>query len=150
MPGLFLSVKIKHHKILPFMKKKTRLNFKAALTIFGFAAALLYGFTASAGLVPDDEEKPARKSKFRLKTFNSLNNNSVRIYPDVIKREMHVVAKDRKEIDFFVFDIEGTMLHHYKMKDKDHYKISGLARGTYIYRVFTGDIETATGDFQIR
>jgi hypothetical protein len=36
------------------------------------------------------------------------------------------------------------------MKDKDHYKISGLARGTYVYRVFSGDEETAAGDFQIR
>ena len=133
------------------MKKKTKLNFRAALSAFGFAAALLYGFSASAGLLPNDEEKPAKKTKFRLKSFTSLNNSSVRIYPDVIKRDMHVVAKEnKKEIDFFVFDIEGTLLHHYKMKDKDHYKISGLARGTYVYRVFNGDIETAAGDFQIR
>lgn len=132
------------------MKKKTKLNLRAALSAFGFAAALLYGFTASAGILPNEEE-PAKKTKFRLKSFTSLNNSSVRIYPDVIKRDMHVVAKEnKKEIDFFVFDIEGTLLHHYKMKDKDHYKISGLARGTYVYRVFSGDVETAAGDFQIR
>lgn len=132
------------------MKKKTKLNLRAALSTFGFAIALLYGFSASAGINPVEEDKPA-KNKFRIKSFNSLNNNSVRIYPDVIKRDMHVVAKEnKKEIDFFVFDIEGTLLHHYKMKDKDHYKISGLARGTYIYRVFSGDMETAAGDFQIR
>ncbi len=98
------------------------------------------------------EDKPAKKNKVKTKAFTSLNNSSVRIYPDVIKREMHVVAKenDGKEIDFFVFDIEGTLLHHYKMKPKDHDKISGLSRGTYMFHVFSGDEETAAGNFDIR
>lgn len=101
-----------------------------------------------------EEDKPAKKNKTKTKTktFASLNNNSVRIYPDVVKRDMHVVAKenDGKPIDFFVFDVEGTLVQHYKMKAKDHNKISGLARGTYVYRVFSGDEETAAGNFQIR
>src|SRR5689334_13750789 len=102
------------------MKKKNKLNFKSALSVLGFAVALLYGFSASAGIGPDEGDKPVKKNKFRLKSFTSLNNNAVRIFPDVIKRDMHVVAKEnKKEIDFYVFDIEGTMLHHYKMKDKD-------------------------------
>ena len=65
---------------------------------------------------------------------------------------MHVVAKDNdgKEIDFFVFDVEGSIVQHYKMKAKDHNKISGLARGKYVYRVFNGDEETAAGNFEIR
>ncbi|MEO7982519.1 MAG: hypothetical protein ABI688_00430 [Bacteroidota bacterium] len=96
------------------------------------------------------EDKPAKKNK--TKSFTSLNNSSVKIYPDVIKRDMHVVAKDNdgKEIDFFVFNIEGTLMEHYKMKAKDHNKLSGLARGTYVYRVFSGDEETAAGNFEIR
>ena len=54
------------------------------------------------------------------------------------------------EIDFFVFDVEGTLVQHYKMKEKDHYRVSGLARGTYVYRVFNGDEESASGNFEIR
>jgi hypothetical protein len=98
------------------------------------------------------EDKPVKKAKIKTKTFSSLNNSSVKIYPDIVKREMHVVAKenDGKEIDFFVFDIDGTLLEHYKMKAKDHHKISGLARGSYVYRIFIGDEETATGNFEIR
>ncbi|MBK7181464.1 MAG: T9SS type A sorting domain-containing protein [Bacteroidetes bacterium] len=63
-----------------------------------------------------------------------------------------MVAKenDGREIDFFVFDVEGTLVQHYKMKEKDHYRIAGLSRGTYVYRVFSGDEETATGKFEIR
>ena len=94
------------------------------------------------------EEKPAKKSK----TSSSRNNSSVKIYPDALKRVMHVVAKenDGKEIDFFVFDLQGTLVLNYKMKTKDHQKISGLARGAYIYRVFSGDNETANGKFEIK
>jgi hypothetical protein len=101
----------------------------------------------------NEEEKPAKKEKAKTKTtFSSLNNPSVKIYPDAIRREMHVVAKenDGKEIDFFVFDLQGTLLYNYRMKSKDHNKISGLKRGTYVYRVFCGDDETATGRFEIR
>ncbi len=104
------------------------------------------------GIINPGEDKPAKKNKLKPKAFTSLNNSSVKIYPDVIKRDMHVIAKDNdgKEIDFFVFDIEGTLLNHFKMKAKEHNKISGLSRGTYMYHVFCGDEETAAGNFEIR
>ncbi len=142
----------------PTFTKKT---FKAILA-FGISTGLFYGQPVFAAGKPfknyilpaedPEEDKPAKKNKLKSKTFASLNNSSVKIYPDVIKREMHVVAKDNdgKEIDFFVFDTEGTLMHHYKMKAKDHNKMTGLARGTYVYRVFSGDEETAAGNFEIR
>jgi hypothetical protein len=97
------------------------------------------------------EEEPAKK-KGKAKAFSSLNNNSVKIYPDALKRDMHVVAKSNegKVIDFFVFDLQGTLIHNYKMKAKDHNVMTGLARGMYVYRVFSGDEETAAGKFEIR
>jgi hypothetical protein len=92
------------------------------------------------------------KTKAKAKSFSSLNNSSVKIFPDALKRDMHVVAKDNdgKEIDFFVFDLTGTLMQNYKMKARDHNRISGLARGIYVYRVFCGDEETAAGKFEIR
>ena len=99
------------------------------------------------------EEDPAKKKeKAKAKAFASLNNNYVKIFPDALKREMHVVAKDNsgKQIDFFLFDLQGTLLQNYKMKAKDHYRITGLAKGIYVYRVFCGDEETAAGKFEIR
>ena len=118
------------------------------LLIQAFAAPVrpsLHAYTTN-----DEEKKPAKKNK--NKAFSSLNNPSVKIYPDALKRDMHVVAKDNdgKEIDFFVFDVQGSLLHNYKMQAKDHKRISGLERGTYVYRVFCGDEETAAGKFEIR
>jgi hypothetical protein len=140
--------------------KSTRKNLKAILTL-GFSTGVFFtqplfamekpvknevGITRNPG-----EEEPAKK-KAKAKAFASHNNNSVKIYPDALKRDMHVVAKnnDGNTIDFFVFDLQGTLIQNYKMKAKDHYRISGLTRGTYIYRVFSGDEETAAGKFEIR
>ena len=135
-------------------------NLRALLTL-GFSTGVFFtqplfaietpaksatGITRNPG-----EEEPAKK-KGKAKAFSSLNNNSVKIYPDALKRNMHVVAKsnDGKLIDFFVFDLQGTLIQNYKMKAKDHNVITGLARGTYVYRVFNGDEETAAGKFEIR
>lgn len=93
-----------------------------------------------------------KEKKAKAKTSSSRNNNSVKIYPDALRRVMHVVAKenDGKEIDFFVFDLEGSLVKHYKMKNGDHEKLTGLERGKYTYNVFSGDEETAAGQLEIR
>lgn len=140
----------------------TRKQF-AKIAALSLSAAVLFAHTGHAESKPvkkfsvtskPEEEEPAKKkSKTKAsKNFGSLNNSSVKIYPDVLKREMHVVAKDNdgKLVDFFVFDVQGTLVQNYKMKEKDHYRIAGLARGTYVYRVFCGDEETAAGKFEIR
>ena len=95
---------------------------------------------------------PIERKEVKTKISASRNNSSVRIYPDAIKRVMHVVAKDNEtpEVDFFVFDLEGTIIKHYKMKSGAHEKLTDLERGKYVFRVFSGDEETAMGKFEIR
>jgi hypothetical protein len=123
-------------------------------TKFYLAIFLSVGLLATqAPAFAGNGEDPVKTGKAKkAKSFNSLNNQSVKIYPDAFSKDMHVIAKENenKEIDFFVFDTQGALLYNYKMMNKDHFKISGLARGTYIYRVFNGDIETAAGKFDIR
>ena len=98
------------------------------------------------------EEDPANKSKLKNKAFSSRNNTSVKIYPDAIRKIIHVIAKsnNNKSIDFFVFDMQGTLMRNYKLKAKDHIRIQGLQKGAYVYRVFCGDEETASGNFEIK
>ena len=108
---------------------------------------------AAAGRKPVLTENPDEsKATDRNKNRSSRNNHAIRIYPDVMKRVMHVVAKDNesKEIDFFVFDLQGTLIQHYKMAAGDHEKLVNLKRGKYVYHVFSGDEETATGQFNVR
>lgn len=133
-------------KTLLTLGLSTGVFFTQPLLAIGKPANNFTGITSNPG-----EEEPAKK-KAKAKAFASHNNSAVKIYPDALKREMHVVAKnnDGKVIDFFVFDLQGTLVQNYKMNAKDHYRIAGLARGTYIYRVFNGDEETAAGKFDIR
>jgi hypothetical protein len=147
----------------PNPMKTTLLTPKTIAAAFISCCMLLSSAARAAGKpvnfyrLPGEEEDPkekkaAKKEKTTATYFAPRNNDAVRIYPDIIKREMHVVAKDNggKEISFFVFDVQGTLMQQYKMKAKDHYRVSGLKKGIYIYRVFSGDEETATGKFEIR
>jgi hypothetical protein len=141
------------------MKTSSTIRHAKTLVTVGILGSMLVmqplsAATRTAGVRPlitgEDDPKKA-KTKAEKKSFASLNNQSVKIYPDPLNRDMHVVAKDNvKNIDFFVFDLQGTLIENYKMKAHDHFKISGLARGIYVYRVFSGDEETASGKFEIR
>ena len=121
---------------------------KLFVPVFAIMLLILQPFFALAGSGdPADGGKGGKKNK-----MTSRNNISVKIFPDALKRIMHVVAKENegKEVDFFVFDMQGTLMLNYKMKSGDHQKITGLSRGTYEYRVFTGDEQTANGKFLIK
>ena len=132
--------------------KQSLLNRTRAFVTLGLSAGLLIGLPAFAGSftgVEDPVSKPTVK-KAKSKTTTSRNNNVIKIYPDIIRRSMHVVAKGNDEIDFHVFDLQGTLVQSIKMKEKDHQQVSGLAKGRYLYRVFAGHEETANGQFEIR
>lgn len=124
------------------------------LSAIGIAAMLMMAQTVHASSTPYGEDEPAvAKAKVKTTTSTSRSNSIVKIYPDIIKRAMHVVVKEDNEgapIDFFIFDLHGTLVQNSKMKQREHLKITGLARGKYIYRVFAGDTERASGEFEIR
>ena len=121
------------------------------LTMSILFAVLLQPATSMANEEPKKESITEVRKK-KSKVSSSRNNSAVKIYPDIFKRVMHVVAKDNveQEVDFFVFDLQGELIQHYKMKAGDHEKIEGLERGKYVFHVFVGDEETANGKFEIR
>jgi len=94
----------------------------------------------------DDGKKPAKKER------SFKNQNVVKVYPDVIKKTMHVVAKsgNEKAIDFLVFDLNGNMILNYKMKAGEKRAISNLKRGSYMYHVFSDDEYLTTGKLEFR
>jgi hypothetical protein len=94
----------------------------------------------------EDDKKPTKKEKsFR-------NQNVVKVFPDIIKKEMHIVAKAgiEKEIEFMVFDINGNMVLNYKMKPGEKRAISDLKKGSYMYHVFAEDEYLTTGKIVFR
>ena len=129
-----------------------KLKFTQSIVVASIALCMIMQSPASFAAGRENDDPKEKKEVKKAKVSSSRNNSSVKIYPDILKRVMHVVAKDNEgiEIDFFVFDLEGTIVKHYKMKSGDHEKIADLERGKYVFSVFSGDQETANGNFDIR
>ena len=100
---------------------------------------------ATASLFEDDKD-PAKKEK-TLKA-----QSVVKVYPDAIRKAMHVVARQnsQKDIDFLVFDINGNMVLNYKMKAGEKKIINELKKGSYMYHVFCEDEYISTGKIEFR
>jgi len=129
--------------IRTYMKTNFTLSYlKNSSLLFGLA--LLLGSTQSCTVTENanaSDSKNARVSK---------KEREVKIYPDLLKKVMHVKNIETEKVDFFVFDAEGTIMVHYKMNEKDHKKINGLEKGTYTYQVFKNDEMSESGKIMIK
>ena len=94
----------------------------------------------------EDDKKPAKKER------SFKNQNTVKVFPDAIRKSIHVIARsgNKKEIDFLVFDINGNMVLNYKMKAGERKTISELKKGAYMYHVFAEDEYLTTGKIVFR
>jgi gluconate kinase len=130
-----------------------KINFTNALfTKTIYCSLLSSGVLMSHGLWANDDPETAKKKKNEATAAarTSLNNKSVKIYPDAFKKEMHVLVREKTEITFVVLDTDGTLMLNRKLKPNEHFKVTGLEKGNYSYHVFDGDEEKATGKFEIR
>ena len=142
------------------MKTKITLPSKKPIAVLVLVAGIVLAKPAFADSKPfidlsaisKNDKFSAKRTKSKTKLFASKNNGAIKIYPDFIKREMHVVAKDnnKENVDFYIFDQEGTLVKHYKMKPNDHLCLKDFKRGKYIFRVFSDEEETAGGDRRYR
>lgn len=82
----------------------------------------------------------------------SRNNDLVKIFPGIVKRQIHIKArkKDGKDISLLVFDKEGTLVKQFLLKEKEHVVIDALERGKYTYAIFCEAAEVANGYFEMR
>ena len=124
------------------MKTNSTLSFFKS-SLFALNLALLLGVAQSCSV---SESAAVDKNKTR----SAKKEREVKIYPDIIKKTMHVKNVENKEVDFFVFDLDGTLMVHYKMNEKDHKRINGLEKGTYTYQVFKNDEMSESGKIIIK
>ncbi len=119
-----------------------------------------YLFTGIAGLVLSSSHSPfentdvfknqrtvERKSVGSGNTFKKERKNLIKIVHNPEKNSVRVVVKDiaGQTIDFYVFDLEGTMVINYKLRSKEKKIITTLEKGAYTYNAFSGDEETDFG-----
>ena len=131
------------HQSEPYMNTNSTLSYFKKLSLFS-GLALLLGSAQSCSVTENINSVDAKKTK------TSRREKEVKIYPDMLKRMMHVKNVENTQVDFFVFDPQGTIMVHYKMNERDHKKINGLAKGTYTYQVFKNDEMSESGKIIIR
>ena len=74
------------------------------------------------------------------KLRTSVSKNNVRLYPNPSPNGTITVNSTVNEsLHFYVFDLEGTLLHRIILKGKEQKTITNLERGTYTYDVFKND-----------
>ena len=105
-----------------------------------FAAGLLLSCSVVEAM-PDSENKNENTSH---------KEKSVKIYPDWLKKIIHIKSIEKNPLDLFVFEIDGTLVRHFKMSHGDHKKLSDLDRGAYVYQVFKGDEMSESGKINIK
>ena len=124
------------------MKTNSTQSYLKKLCVYSSLALL--GVAQSCTVTESVNTAESKKAKA------SKKEKDVRIYPDIIKKVMHVRNVEDSQVDFFVFDAEGTIMVHYKMNEGEHKKINGLERGTYTYQVFKNDEMSESGKFIIK
>lgn len=124
------------------MKTNSTLASLKKLSIYSSLALL--GIAQSCSVTENASTADAKKTK------SAKKEKEVKIYPDMLKRIMHVKNVLSDQVDFFVFDSEGTILVHYKMNEKEHKKINNLEKGTYTYQVFKNDEMSESGKIIVK
>ena len=109
-----------------------------------FSSLALLGLAQSCAVTENVSAADAKKTK------SSKKEKEIKIYPDMVKRVMHVKNVVDEQVDFFVFDAEGTIMVHYKMNEKEHKKINNLDKGTYTYQVFRNDEMSESGKIIVK
>jgi hypothetical protein len=125
------------------MKTNSTLSLFKKLSLFSGLAFLL-GSTQSCSVTESVSTVDTKRAKV------ARREREVKIYPDVLKKVMHVKNVVNTEVDFFVFDTEGTIMVHYKMNERDHKTIDGLEKGIYTYQVFKNDEMSESGKIIIK
>lgn len=78
---------------------------------------------------------------------------NVRIYPNPSPNGTVYISSNHnsdKELQFYVFDLEGTMMHNIKLNAKGKKTITGLKKGVYMYDVFSDDESIERGKIIVK
>src|SRR6266496_3013844 len=94
---------------LSLIRTYMRINFtlsylKNSSLLLGLA--VLLGFTQSCTVTENTSASDSKKARV------SRKERDVKIYPDLLKKVMHVRNVETAKVDFFVFDTQGTIMVH--------------------------------------
>jgi hypothetical protein len=86
------------------------------------------------------DDGKGRKKKSSIKLYPNPSPNGVITVNSTINEPLH----------FYVFDLEGTLLHRILLKGKEQKTITNLKKGTYMYDVFKNDESIEQGKIIVK
>ena len=80
-----------------------------------------------------------------------LKKQVVKLYPNPsYNGTVTISSNSDKPLHFYVFDVEGTLLHQVVLKEKEKQTINNLKKGTYVYDAFLNDEGVDHGSISVR
>ena len=115
-------------------------------------------FLLSLASIPAVTSLVETKKSFSVQNNFSLadkdpvaKKNTIRLYPNPSPNGIITVNSTISDpLHFYVFDLEGTLLHRIALKGKAQQTITNLKKGTYMYDVFKNDESIEQGKITVK
>lgn len=82
--------------------------------------------------------------------FSPVKKTLVKLYPNPSYGKLSISVNTNEVLNFYIFDLEGTLVYQTILKNKDRKIISNLKKGTYLYDVFEKDESIENGKIIIK
>lgn len=118
-------------------------------------ATILLALLAGATLTGMHFSQPERVNSPAVATIakapEGVKKEVVKLYPNPsYNGTVTISSNSEKPLHFYVFDVEGTLLHQFILKDKSKQTINNLKKGTYVYDAFLNDEGIDHGSISVR
>lgn len=115
---------------------------------------LLTGTLLSCIVLAQDGNRNAsgstRADSITVIETKQARKNLIRLYPNPSYGKISVSAVTSGKLNFYVFDLEGTLIYQAVLTNKERKNIENLQKGTYIYDVFQNDESVEEGKIIIK
>jgi hypothetical protein len=112
----------------------------ANLTAVSNPVKIKHGFSVQNNFSDASDDSKRVKKKSTIKLYPNPSPNGVITVNSTINEPLH----------FYVFDLEGTLLHRIILKGKEQKTIINLKKGTYMYDVFKNDESIEQGKIIVK
>lgn len=134
---------VPHSINLTYMKSK----------LFCTAVLIAACFGASAHTFNQEKSLPVQHNfsdSTQIYSY-SLKRDYVRLSPNPTSNGTVTIHSNTNEtLDFYVFDLEGTLLYRIELKGRDEKTIKHLKKGSYAYDVFRNDESIEQGKIIVK
>ncbi len=112
---------------------------------------LLAVATAGFGSIPAGSNQTVNEDAIELKAATASKKEAVKLYPNPSTNGRITISSNRTEtLHFYVFDLDGTLLHQVILKDKQKKTIENLKKGIYVYDAFLNDEGISHGNIIVK